>query len=125
MLLLQYNDKSVITIQRNGNATISPLQSVQNNHIYSGSENELILSQVYTTSFTCTYDMGSYPFDFQKCSMVLIMQVLFQDANTNNMCCHSHVKPRATVANLPSLPKIGLITKEQWISPSILCRAMK
>ena len=73
--LLQYNDKSVITIQRNGTATISPLQALQNDHIYSGIKNELILSQIYTTSFTCMYDMGSYPFDVQKCSMVFIMQV--------------------------------------------------
>merc|ERR1712214_277991 len=70
----KYNDKSVITIQRNGTATISPLKALQNDHIYSGVENELILSQVYTTSFTCKYDMGSYPFDTQRCSMVFIMQ---------------------------------------------------
>ena len=75
LILLQYNDKSVITIQRNGTATISPLKALQNDHIYSGVENELILSQVYTTSFTCKYDMGSYPFDTQRCSMVFIMQV--------------------------------------------------
>ena len=75
MFIFQYTDKSIITIQRNGTATISPLKVMQNDHIYSGIENELILSQVYTTSFTCEYDMRAYPFDVQKCSMIIIMQV--------------------------------------------------
>ena len=79
LFLLQYNDKSVITIQRNGTATVSPLQALQNDHIYSGVNNELILSQIYTTSFTCKYDMGLYPFDVQKCSMVFIMQVTSEE----------------------------------------------
>ena len=73
--LLQYNDKSVITIRRNGSATLSPLEVMQNDHIYSGIQNELILSQIYTTSFTCEYDMRTYPFDMQKCSMIFMMQV--------------------------------------------------
>ena len=62
-------------MNRNGTASVSDLDVMQNDHIYSGLENELILSQVYTTSFTCEYDMGAYPFDVQKCSMIFIMQV--------------------------------------------------
>ena len=54
---------------------ISPLQALQNNHVYKGVENDLILSQVYQTSFTCEYDMAGYPFDNQKCSMIFTMQV--------------------------------------------------
>ena len=72
---MQYNDDSVISIQRNGTSEISPLASIQNDHVYSGSENDLILSQVYTTRFTCEYDMRAYPFDSQKCSMIFIMEV--------------------------------------------------
>ena len=75
MNLFQYNDDSVISIQRNGTPEISPLASIQNDHVYSGSENDLILSQVYTTSFTCKYNMAAYPFDSQKCSMIFIMEV--------------------------------------------------
>ena len=73
--LFQYNDDSVITIQRNGTSQASSLASIQNNHLYSGSANDLILSQVYTTSFTCEYDMRAYPFDSQRCSMIFIMEV--------------------------------------------------
>ena len=74
-LYLQFDSKSVITIERNGTADISPLADVQNNHIYKGSENELILSRVYTTNFICEFELVSYPFDVQKCSMIFVMQV--------------------------------------------------
>ena len=73
--VLQYNDDSVISIQRNGTSDASSLASIQNNHLYTGSANDLILSQVYTTSFTCEYDMRAYPFDSQRCSMIFIMEV--------------------------------------------------
>ena len=71
----QYDDESVISIQRNGTASISPLEALQNDHLFSGVENELMLSQIYTTTFTCKYDMAAYPFDIQTCSMTFIMQV--------------------------------------------------
>ena len=48
---------------------------LQNNHIYAGDENELVLSRIYTTSFTCEYEMSMYPFDIQECYMVFIMKV--------------------------------------------------
>ena len=73
---MQYDSKSVITIERNGTADISPLADVQNNHIYKGSENELILARVYTTNFICEFALASYPFDVQKCSMIFVMQVM-------------------------------------------------
>ena len=72
---LQYNRKSILAVQRNGTAYTSPLEDIQNDHIYFGSENVLVLSQTYTTSFTCKFDMGSYPFDVQKCSMIFVLEV--------------------------------------------------
>ena len=56
-------------------ASVSSLDKLQNDHIYKGEDNELILSQVYTTDFICDYDLRSYPFDYQKCRMNFIMQV--------------------------------------------------
>ena len=72
---LQYNRQSILAVQRNGSAYASPLEYIQNDHIYYGEENVLILSQTYTTSFTCKYDMGAYPFDVQKCSMIFVLEV--------------------------------------------------
>ena len=124
LILLQYNDKSVITIQRNGTATISPLKALQNDHIYSGVENELILSQVYTTSFTCKYDMGSYPFDTQRCSMVFIMQVsITKDSYADSSRFHVVTlsnKYRVTVENLLNSSKTSSATLEQLISLSTM-----
>ena len=71
----QYNDKSVITVNRKGTASVNSWDKLQNDHIYKGEDSELILSQVYTTNFICDYDLRSYPFDYQKCSMNFIMQV--------------------------------------------------
>ena len=62
---------------RNGTATVSPMNEIQNDHIYLGIENDLVLSQVYTTSFTCMFGMQGYPFDTQKCSMIFILEVIF------------------------------------------------
>ena len=78
---MQYNDKSVIAIQKNGTPDFSPLEALQNDHLYKGIENELILTQVYSTSFTCEYDMAGYPFDNQRCSMVFTMQVYSKQAD--------------------------------------------
>ena len=75
ILNLQYDEDSTITINRNGTASNSPLIELQNNHIYDGDENELVLSRIYTTSFTCEYEMSMYPFDNQQCYMVFIMKV--------------------------------------------------
>ena len=71
----QYDAKSVITVEQNGAGDASPMDEIQNNFIYKGSENELILSRVYTTNFLCEFGLSRYPFDTQKCSMIFIMQV--------------------------------------------------
>ena len=74
-LSFKYNDKSIITVNRKGTPSASSLEEIQNDHVYKGEENELILSQVYTTDFICEYNLQNYPFDVQKCSMIFIMQV--------------------------------------------------
>ena len=52
-----------------------------NNHIfpnpdkiYLGSENSLVISKVYYTEYGCTFDLRSFPFDDQKCSMNFTME---------------------------------------------------
>ena len=51
----QYDSKSVLTVQQNGEGDASPMDEYQNNFIFEGSENELMLSRVYTTSFLCEF----------------------------------------------------------------------
>ena len=85
----KYNDKSVITVNRNGTPTVSSLEEIQNDHVYKGEENELILSQVYTTDFICEYNLRNYPFDVQKCSMIFLMQVSLHKLHKVMLICYS------------------------------------
>ena len=64
------DEKSVISILREGNNfTNSPLSSLENAHIYKGSENKLRLSRTYDLEFICSYNLFWYPFDLQSCKM--------------------------------------------------------
>ena len=74
-VILQYDEYSVITINRNGQYETSKMTEIHNNHIYAGDENELLLSRIYTTSFTCDFNMARYPFDIQECNMIFILKV--------------------------------------------------
>ena len=42
--------------------------------IYLGSENSLVISNVYYAEYGCTFDLRSFPFDVQKCSMNFTME---------------------------------------------------
>ncbi len=63
-----------MTIDRKGAFKASPKEVLYNNQEYSGKDNDLILSRVYTTGFSCVFDMNHYPFDLQECSMIFVMQ---------------------------------------------------
>ena len=46
---------------------------LQNVHTFEGARNPLRLSRVYTQTFLCVYDMGNYPFDYQRCKLQFAM----------------------------------------------------
>ena len=51
--------------------------SMKNNkYIFLGHENSIFMSRSYDTYFLCKYDMASYPFDTQICSMDLVLNVV-------------------------------------------------
>ena len=52
------------------------MTEIHNNHIYEGNENELILDRIYTTSFTCDFNMALYPFDVQECNLIFVLKVI-------------------------------------------------
>ena len=74
-LIVQYDEKSLMYVSRYGNHTVSPIEEVHNNHLYSGSENELTISRVFATTFSCEFYLSYYPFDIQNCSMDFVLQV--------------------------------------------------
>ena len=47
----------------------SGIEEVDEREIFKGSENRLILTQTYTHEFQCVYQLDSYPFDKQTCSI--------------------------------------------------------
>ena len=74
-LSLQYDEKSLMYVTRYGNHTASPIEHVHNNHLYSGDENEITISRVFATTFSCEFYLSYYPFDIQNCSMDFVLQV--------------------------------------------------
>ena len=57
------------------------MTDLHNNHIYAGEENPLLLSRIYTTSFTCDFNMARYPFDIQECNMIFTLKVRMPQFN--------------------------------------------
>ena len=66
------------------------MTEIHNNHIYEGNENELILDRIYTTSFTCDFNMALYPFDVQECNLIFVLKVI--QLNNPEIHCMSNMK---------------------------------
>jgi hypothetical protein len=60
-------DKSKIKILRRGNFTRSSLDVVEEIEIFEGAENPIVMLQLYTKEFKCTYRLMVFPFDTQVC----------------------------------------------------------
>ena len=54
-----------VFIKREGNSTPSGLETVDESEIFIGSENSLVMSQTYTRTFQCQFELSNYPFDTQ------------------------------------------------------------
>ena len=72
-----------VKIGRLGKPQGNPLEEIDEDYIYPGEENPIILTNYITVMLKCKYDLTLYPFDVQKCPiqlMVLDHQYLFQFA---------------------------------------------
>ena len=54
-----------VIVKKEGNSTPSGLDLVDETNFFSGKENSLIMSQTYTHTFQCAYQLSAYPFDTQ------------------------------------------------------------
>ena len=113
----QLDKKSVITVDRNSSFTVSGIHHLYNEHKYSGISNMLTLSRVYTTSFTCKFNMAHYPFDVQTCTMTFIPQVI--QLIHFNVFSISNFNLRATTEILQSLRRDSFVTWDQLICLNI------
>ena len=57
--------ESKVLVKREGNFSRSGLDSIDENEIFEGHENRLVMGQVYTHTFQCGYEFSTYPFDTQ------------------------------------------------------------
>jgi hypothetical protein len=67
------DEKTFATIIKNGSFEINGLSKLLNEHIFMGSENPIIMTRSYSNNFLCTFDMSVYPFDNQRCPVILTM----------------------------------------------------
>ena len=59
------DNRTMIFVKREGSYLLSHDNRIKNQYLYSGSENNLTMSHVYSTHWLCEYKMMSYPFDTQ------------------------------------------------------------
>ncbi len=68
------DERAFATISRQGEFRQSPRSELRNAYIFKGSENPLTISRVYGTEFICEFHMANFPFDTQRCDVVVIMK---------------------------------------------------
>ena len=68
------DEKSVAKVSRLGNGTRSGNTYNEDIDIFEGKDNPIRLSRSYDIDFICEYDMRWYPFDYQTCHMVILME---------------------------------------------------
>jgi len=66
------DENSFASIRKNVNGTIIDRTVGEDIEVYSGEENEITFSRVYSLKFDCEYQMAWYPFDIQTCSMEMV-----------------------------------------------------
>ena len=67
------DEKSFAKVSRLGNGTRSGNSYNEDIDIFEGNDNPIRLSRSYDVDFICEYDMRWYPFDYQTCHMVILM----------------------------------------------------
>ena len=58
-------ETKVVVKREEGDGSLSGLSTLDETMIFKGSKNTLIMSQTYTHTFQCVYELSAYPFDTQ------------------------------------------------------------
>ena len=68
------NDKNTFaSIKREGQGSIIGKESKEDIEVFSGSDNGITISRVYSIKFFCEYQMAWYPFDQQTCHVEMLL----------------------------------------------------
>jgi len=70
----EVDEKAFAMVEKRGTSEQRGLAILQSGSLYKGTENPIILSRTYFQKFLCNFDMAFYPFDSQRCTIVLIMK---------------------------------------------------
>ena len=54
-----------VIVRKEGNPTLSGPDTLDETEIFTGKDNSLVMSQIYTHAFQCAYRLSAYPFDTQ------------------------------------------------------------
>ncbi len=68
------DDKAFASVHRAGLYRRRNTTYLHNGYLYSGKDNPITLSRVYSDKFICEYDMRVYPFDKQACTAIFILK---------------------------------------------------
>ena len=63
--------KSLVMVERNGSGTKADDTSTENKLTYSGWENLMRYERLYNDKFKCHFELAWYPFDTQKCQIMI------------------------------------------------------
>merc|ERR1711915_138776 len=63
--------ETLVYVARKGNFSINDPNEIDNINVFKGAENSIIMKRIYETKWICTYAMDFFPFDTQKCIMVV------------------------------------------------------
>ena len=65
------DDKATLIVRKEGSGTPSSLKNEIKSEIFKGEENPFFYSRTYSIKFECDFQLQSYPFDTQECTMEL------------------------------------------------------
>ena len=72
----QVDDKSQEIVLRKGKFTPSPTSRLHNDHLYQGSENDIVTTRIYSQDWICDFELSYYPFDVQFCKMIFTLKAI-------------------------------------------------
>ena len=67
------DEKSRIVVEKKGRYTLSPMEDMEEIAYYKGSENPLRYWRDFYLRFNCLFELQSYPFDSQLCTILMKM----------------------------------------------------
>ncbi len=72
-LRTKVDDTTLLTVDRQSVGAINDLEDLNEDLMYNGSSSPFIMSRLYTIEFQCTFQLAMFPFDKQKCPIILMV----------------------------------------------------